>query len=166
MATILDLVAAGRLIKLDPGLSWREQEERRIFLFSKVVTWIDGVLPYEMPIPPNELIPIEQLDQLTYDFCVGHEFIFDRQIHPLKHISSGIWELKAPDIRLFGWFPMRDTFICTAGDTMERVKTHRLYNGYRDEAVSLRNALPLDEPKFVPGDNPDDVISACYYPSP
>jgi hypothetical protein len=42
---------------------------------------------------------------------------------------------------------------------MERVKTHDLYDGYRDETVRLRAALPLNEPKWLQNVKEDDVIS-------
>lgn len=166
MATLLDLVEQNRLIKLDPQLGWREQEERLIYAFPRVTEWLDRELPDEVSNWNLDEAPIEQAAALVADFCSGAELTIDRQVKPIRHISHGVWELKSADIRLFGWFARRDCFICTAGNTTYKVKTYSLYNGYRDEAVRLREQLELDEPKYVPGDDPNGVLSDwCYPPS-
>ena len=166
MPTMHDLVHAGVLYKLDASLGWREQEERMIFAFPKPMQWMMEVLPDEASEWNIESTPFEQLDAFAHAYCAGHELVIERQVRCMRHISHGIWELKTPDIRLFGWFVRRDCFICTAANTAANVKQYRLYDGYRDEAVRLRDSLELDEPKYVAGDNPDDVLSAwCYPPS-
>lgn len=166
MATVLELVQKGVLHKLDAQLSWRELEQRMIFVFPKVARWMMEVLPDAVSDRLVENTPIEQLDAFSAEFCGGKELVIDRQVRPIRHISHGIWELKTADLRLFGWFVRRDCFICSAANTTYNVKRHDLYNGYRDEACRHRDELELDEPKYVPGDNPDDVLSAWCYPPP
>lgn len=75
---------------------------------------------------------------------------------PSEH---GIWELKTLDVRFFGWFPERDTYIAARVDSFERVKVHGLASGYRNETVLARAELDLDEPKFVQGGDLTDVVS-------
>ena len=59
-----------------------------------------------------------------------------------------------------GWFYIVDTFVAVCADTKQRlVDIPGLYGGYRDSVVRFRDGLPLDDPKFIPGSNPDDVIS-------
>jgi len=153
-------------VKLDPGLGLREQEERMIFAYPRVIEWLQKELPDEASSWNIEETPLEQIDAFVADFCSGAELTINRQVKPIRHIRHGILELKTADVRLFGWFAKRDCFICTAGNTAASVKVHRLYNGYRDEAVRLRRELDLDEPKYVDGDDPDRVLSDwCYPPS-
>lgn len=164
MATILDLVERGHLIKLDAGLSWREQEQRCIYVTPRVRAWLEEELPGKVSSWGIEVPPIEQLDTILRNYCAGYELTFDRQIKPIHHIRFGIWEIKTPDLRLFGWFHLRDNFICTHINLANFIKEHGLYAGIRDESCRIREDLDLDEPKFIAGDDPNDVISAFSYP--
>lgn len=166
MATLIHLAQQNQLIKLEAALSWREQEDRRIYLFPKAKDWMEQTLPGEVSDRGLETSPLEQLDEFMTHYCSGRELTYERQFRPINHIDNGIWELKTADVRLFGWFAAKDCFICTAGDTKYRILEYRLVPGYRDEAVRFRDALDLDEPKFVTGDDPNDVISAFSFPPP
>lgn len=164
MATLLNLVEQNRVFKLDAGLGSNIWEERRFFVLPRVRNWLDETLSVLASNWNLELTPIEQLAAFLEDYCSGETLMFERQFRPLLHIDKGIWELKTADLRLFGWFHVKDCFIGTACDTAQRVKDHNLYRGYRDEAVRLRDELDLDEPKFVKGDDPNDVVSAFCFP--
>jgi hypothetical protein len=82
----------------------------------------------------------------------------------LRPAGDGVWELKTADLRVFGWFHAKDCFLGHCADTAERVKEHRLYTGYVGEVVRFRDSLPLDEPKYIPGEDPDAVVSNSSYP--
>jgi len=105
-----------------------------------------------------------QASALAEIFVSGETLTYSRQFKPLNHLGEGVWELKTADIRLFGWFPMRDVFVTYCADEAWRVKEYKLYRGYVNEVVQFRNVLPLDEPKFVEGENPDAVVSNFYFP--
>ena len=126
---------------------------------------MDTVLPNLESRFGSEIAPIEQLDDFLGSYCAGEVLMFERQFRPLVHIDKGIWELKTIDLRLFGWFHRRDCFVCSAVDDATRVKSIPLYSGYRDQAVHDRSTLDLDEPKFISGDDPNDVVSAFSYPA-
>lgn len=103
------------------------------------------------------------------DFCSGETLTFERAragpaFKPLVHLQDGIWELKQPDLRFFGWFYEKDCFIGGALDTAFNVKSGPLYRGYAAEVAYHRQQLDLNEPKFVPGDDPRDVVSSFNYP--
>jgi len=164
MATLLHLVEQNRVFKLEPALARGQQEWRRMYVLPEARTWMEGVLPTLESELGLEMSPIEQLDAFLTVYCAGDTLMYERQFRPVRHIAAGIWELKTPDLRLFGWFHDRDCFVCTDCDDATRVKKHGLYNGYRDQGVSRREQLDLDEPKFLSGDNPNDVISAFSYP--
>ena len=161
MATLMDLERMGRLDKYDPQLSWREQEYRCVYLLPTALSWMENQLPFEASDFGVERAPIEQVYTFLANFCAGKQLWFPRQLHAIRHVDAGIWELKTVDVRLFGWFPIVDHFVCSNGDMATKVKTQKLYEEYRDKAVAQRDALDLDNPKFIAGDNPDDVVSAC-----
>jgi hypothetical protein len=165
MATIAELEIAGRLSKLDPALDPDEQELRLLHMSEKLAKWLQEVLPTLVPTEwLTELTPAQQLDALIADYAAGLPLVFGKQFKPfeskpLKSIGDGVWYLKTTDIRIFGWFRARDCFVGVVPDTAERTKLYGLYEGYRGEVVRFRDALPLDEPKFIPGDDPDAVVS-------
>lgn len=164
MATLIHLSGQGQLIELEAALSWREQKERRIYVFPAARTWMENILPQEASDWGLELTPLEQLGQFLVNYCAGRELTFERQFKPIQHIDRGVWELKTPDVRLFGWFALKDCFVCTFGNTKNRIKEYGLVGGYRDQTVRMRDKLDLDSPKFVTGDNPNDVVSAFSFP--
>jgi len=77
----------------------------------------------------------------------------------LRPHGHDVFELKAPDVRIFGWFHERDRFIAARGASMEDVKNHDLYLGFVGEVDRARAALDLDEPKCLWGAGEDDVVS-------
>lgn len=166
MATLLDLARRGVVEKLEAELRPRQQELRAIYAFPKAVTKIESVIAGLESHFESEISPLEQLDAFAGIYCSGEPLMFERQFQPLWHIGAAVWELKTRDLRLFGWFYRRDVFVCTNIDDATRVKKFSLYAGYRDEAVRDRDSIDLDEPKYVPGDNPSDVISNFTYPPP
>src|SRR5262249_17769795 len=97
-------------------------------------------------------------------FCSGETLTFSTQFKPLTHLKDGIWELKTPDLRIFGWFHVKDCFIAGNIDTAFNVKNHNLYAGYAGDVARERDQLDLDNPKFVPGDDPNVVVSNYGFP--
>ncbi len=164
MATIIELVLSGALHRLDPGLGPREMEVRRIFLLPRARDWLAKELLESTSNWNIEENPVQQLDALVYEFCIGEPLAIGQRFKALRPVGNGVWELKTADLRLFGWFVQKDCFIVCDCDTTLRVKQMRLYPGYRDQAVRFRERLDLDEPKFIAGDDPNDVVSDCYQP--
>lgn len=70
-----------------------------------------------------------------------------------------MWELRTPDIRVFGWFPLLDHFIGVVANDATYIKKYRLYEGYIGEVVRYRDHLDLDNPKFIQSERPQDVVS-------
>ncbi len=165
MATVLGLVTAqpAGLIKLDPMLEAQEQEWRTIYILPRLAPSVAD-LPTWQSHWKVEQSPGQQMDSLLEVFCSGETLAFGPQIKPLVHLSDGVWELKTPDLRLFGWFPHKDCFICGALDTAFNVKSYNLYRGYAGEVARYRTQLDLNDPKFIPGDDPNDVVTNWNYP--
>lgn len=165
MSTIVELAAAGSIVKLDPCLDADQQEERCIYLLPHVTKHLDQLDGKASPLE-LEVTPLEQLVDLAARFASGEELDYPRQFHIMLPHDDGVWELKTPDLRLFGWFAQKDVFVCTGILDAARVKgTDRpssgsLYGPLRDAVIRYREQLNLDPPKFVPGKNPSDVVSA------
>jgi hypothetical protein len=165
MATLLELVVRGDLIRFDPQLSTSEFEDRKIYLLPQLCEWMANVLPELGSTWNIEITPEEQADQFMTDFCAGERLAVDHGIKPLRPIGHGVWELKTADLRLFGWFVRQDHFVISSCERKQRLKdVPGLYNGYVNEAVGRRDQLDLDEPKFIGGDNVNDVVSNWYFP--
>lgn len=166
MATLVELRATGRLLRYEAELPGRAQEERSIYLFEQVANRIENEIAALESLFGSEINPIEELVAFLDAFCAGEPIIVERQFRPLVHLGDGIWELKTRDVRLFGWFASRDCFICAAIDDATKIKDHNLYKPYAAECVRRREALDLDEPKFLTGDHPNAVLSNFGYPAP
>lgn len=164
MATLSQLDQAGAVHKLDPGLPETTQPERMVYISPRVRKWIEEKLPDQGSTWNIEETPQEQLVALTEAFCRGDELAYDHQFKTLHHKEAGIWELKTADVRVFGWFAHKDCFVAAEIDVAQRVKDHNLYHGYCGATARFRDELDLDDPKYVPGDDPDAVVSNYSYP--
>ena len=164
MATAIELEIAGELHKYDPVLDEDEQELRILWASPKLKDWIGNGLPQLASDFGVETAPLGQFDAFMDVYASGLPLVFEKQFkafqgHSLQALEDGVWYLKTTDLRIFGWFWKKDCFIGVVADTAFRVKEHNLYQGYRGEVVRFRDKLLLDEPKFIPGTNPDAVIS-------
>ena len=164
MSTILESAELGALVRLDPALEPNELEWRIVYVLPHMLPQLQNDLPAYVSQWRVESSPLQQFDAMLEVFCSGETLTFDRMFKPLTHIQDGIWELKTPDLRLFGWFPIKDCFVMGAMDTAFKVKTHNLYVGYANVVAYRRNQLSLDAPKFIPGTDPNDVGSNYDFP--
>lgn len=158
MATITKLEANG-LIKVLVELDRGKQPERLFFASSGFQRWLENELSELGSTWNLDETPQMQMNSLLAQFIGGDALAFGRRFKVLKPIGDGVWELKTADLRIIGWFATKDCFVAVCADTAEQIKQYRLYDGYRRSVARFRDALPIDEPKFVAGDNPDDVIS-------
>lgn len=153
MATLDAIVANGQLVQLGGGLEAHEMPERLLYAYPHVIKWLDETLPeLEAELGDGKQDPMEQVDYLFYDFVSGADLSYYERSHSMNPHALGVWELKTPDTRFFGWFVHNGTFIIAEADTAFRCKQHNLYPGYLGQVVRRRDALDLDEPKFVTGD--------------
>ena len=151
-------------MKLDASLDWDEQEHRLIYASNRLVARIQNELPQMDSVWKIELSPIEQLDGIVHAFCAGLPLTYGHHFKPLNPIRNGVWELKTADLRVFGWFEKKDCFVAWTLDLTDTIKRGNLYQGYVNETVFYRDRLALDEPKFIPGNNPHDVVSDFSFP--
>lgn len=159
MSTLVELVASGQLLRFDPELGPDTLEERQIYMLSRVPEQITSRIVGTTSDRHLEISPEEQLDALLADFCEGVELLFDEHFKCLTPHENGVWELKTPDIRIFGWFHQKDCFVVSAVDAKWRIVELNLYRPYINEAAWLRANLFGEQAPCVMGSDPDDVVS-------
>lgn len=165
MATLIELSKAKAIHKIDPVLDPGQQELRAFYASPKLLRWLADVLPTLVSDRQLEDTPAQQFDALLEIFCAGESLAVGWQFHALQPSESDTWELKTPDIRIFGWFPRKDIFIGEDANTKRFILDHPgIVAGYRGAVVRFRDALALDPPKSVQGDNPEHVVSNYHYP--
>lgn len=157
MATTEELVAQGALVRL-VGLGQSERPWRELLALPRFITWLEADLP-RLEVSWGDADPAEQLGALFGAYVDGEALLFDRQLHHLRPREHGAWELKTPDLRVFGWFVRRNCFVCCFGELADKVKKHDLYRGYVNETKRLRAGLSLASPDHVTGVEYNDVLS-------
>ncbi|HEY2527040.1 MAG TPA: hypothetical protein VGJ20_03665 [Xanthobacteraceae bacterium] len=165
MATLTTLITDGSLLRWEVILLPRQQIDRMLLLVPPLRDRLDAALAVGSTWNIEET-PAQQLDSLTAVFVSGEPLAFGWQFKALGRVPhlDGVWYLKTADVRLFGWFPCRDGFIATSVGLTEQTKRLHLYRPFGEEVVRIREALPLDEPKYIPGDDPNAVVSNFTYP--
>ncbi|MCE0743359.1 hypothetical protein LWC05_05565 [Acetobacter sicerae] len=161
MPTLVQLEGAGLLEKID-ALEDDVPPERYLYALPKFVQWLKTDLPLMSENPLySDLTPQEQVYLLFEDYAAGRTFSTDRRFKKLACTPEHwVWEMKTDSIRIFGWVPCKDFFICCFGDSADEVKKLDRYAAYIARTVYERNQMPLEDPKFVAGKDYADVISS------
>jgi hypothetical protein len=160
MLTLAKLLEEREIMRIEVALDERELPSRLLYGTPNFIAWLDERLKNSEPSPLGaELVPAEQLDLLFYEFTSGAPLAPMRHLRVVRHERFPVWELKTPDLRVFGWFAQKDCFIAAFGDWADRIKDHGLYRGYRLEVRRLRRRLGAEPDLCVEGDTPGDVLS-------
>jgi hypothetical protein len=161
MATLLELTRGSSpvLHRLDPALEGGTQEFRCILCSTRLMGWIVHDLPTMASTVRVELSPAEQLFAFAQVFCSDDPLTYGDHFKPLHCRGRGVWELRTPDLRVFGWFPIKDHFVGVVANDASYIKDHGLYPGYIGEVIRFRDQLNLDEPKFIRSEGAKDVVS-------
>jgi hypothetical protein len=159
MATITSLSQSGVLTLIDAGLDADQQPWRLLYGTEDFIRWLDTQLvTLTSSLIGNMISPIEQVDALFADFVSGEPLVISRQFRQLRPSDQAVWELKTDDIRIFGWFPLKDCFIAVYGAPADNVKDAGLYGTFRNLVAKRRDQLDLDC-GYIMGGNINDVIS-------
>jgi len=106
-----DLVRKGLVEPVPVLLGPRDQRFRRLFWTKDAFTWWQTVAT----LPSRSLATLpEQLNQAFADFIVGRPMTGMTKCDPPR--GQGIWRLKTPDLRLYGWAPEQNTMIIAIGE--------------------------------------------------
>lgn len=138
-----------------------EMPWRRLYATPEFVEWLDTVVPeLEQNTLYDDLRPIEQISALFAEYVAGDSFSNDRRFKKLNWTPDlCVWELKTTDVRIFGWVPERDSFVCCYGDSSDKIKTLDLYGRYMALTRRKMEDVGLDPPICVESSEYSDVIS-------
>ena len=146
-----------RLIRFDAGLENDEWEQRLVYQTVEFASWLAKVLPTEENSTDAALYPEEQIEALFRHFILGRPMIFGVNLKKLELLGSHIWAMKTTDVRVFGYFHRKGTFIAVAGEMKHRVPHFRTYAPYLTEVVAAMSSLALEPPPCVIGARIHDV---------
>lgn len=158
MATLVELQTAKILHKIEVRLKSDEFEDRRIYAFDQVITFVRDRLPNETAVYPENSSPSQQLFALMKRFITGGSLSMGEHFWLMRPSGADVFELRTPDLRMFGWVYSPGTFIATNLATFEDIHTLNNHAAYRDEAVRMRESLDLDDPKFTPAAEINNVV--------
>jgi hypothetical protein len=158
--TIEDLLRQGAIRRIEVDLGAGAQPARLLYGTPNFIEWLENLLGGAEPEQRlGEATPAEQVDALFYAYISGRPLVYVRQFRMIRVEQSAVWELKTPDVRIFGWFLRKDCFVAVFGDWTDHVKDHNLYKGYRTSVRRIRRELGIGATLCVTGSSPDDVIS-------
>src|SRR5215813_2146547 len=104
MPTIADLVESGAIMKIEVDLALREQPLRLLYGTPQFIAWLQQILDgAQPPLLLGQTSAAEQLDDLFHSFLRGDKLVFTRQFRAIRAEENAVWELKTPDVRIFGW---------------------------------------------------------------
>lgn len=160
MATLSELVQAGTLVLIDP-LENHELPVRRLYGTPEFIEWLNDELPeYPTEKAYARLIPIEQVYAVFSDYVLGEVFSTDKRFKKLKYTPDlNVWQIKTTSIRIFGWVPEKDAFICCYGGLADTIKLRNQYDLYQAKTFKIMRDIALDDPKWVASGRYEDVIS-------
>ncbi|MGI3164964.1 hypothetical protein [Pseudooceanicola sp. 200-1SW] len=160
MATLIELYESGALETIDP-LEPGELPWRTLYATTDFIGWLESGLPKIKPdILHDSLSPLEQVYSVFYEYVSGDEFSREWRFKKLNCTPDHhVWELKTDAVRVFGWVPKKNIFVCCFGDAKEEIMRNGSYGLYIARTAYVRNNLALDEPKCVESRRYEDVIS-------
>lgn len=166
MATLIQLEAANAIIKLDVGLEGADQPWRELYATPEFIDWLENALPdYTTKVIGGDIEPEEQVYACFYDYVVGKDLDPDVRFKKLHRTPDlHVWELKTVEVRIFGWVPKKDVFICCFGDLKDQIELMGSYGTYMARTEFVRQQINLDEPKSVESRLYDDVLSNAPHP--
>jgi hypothetical protein len=161
MATIDTLLERQTLVRILVATG-NEQKLRWIYGLPDFPVWLASELPklepgrLKSPDPPQE-----QVDNIFYRWITGKEIRYSRQFKDLMPMKDEVWEIKTPDIRIFGWMYRPLKFIAVFGDYADLYKGKGASKSYEDAKKRVkaeRDKLDLDQPKYTTGTF-DELVS-------
>lgn len=162
MATIDVLISNEMLVNIEIELEHDALPCRRLLATPQFIQWLDEVLPnLQTAIIGGDLQPLEQVDFIFHEYISGEDINHDRRFKRLysRPDDRHIWELKTQDLRIFGWVPQKDVFICCYGEMKDTLELMKAYPRFIALTVFVRNHIDLDEPNCIASREYTDVVS-------
>jgi hypothetical protein len=157
--TIRELIENRSIVPIEVELGARERPLRLMFGAPSFIEWLAERAQAKEQSPLRaDLNPAEQLDWLIYAFTSGKPLLYGEDLKLIKAERHGVWEMKTPDLRIFGWFLDKNAFVAVYGDWADRIKDFGLYRGYSIGVRRVRRDMGAEQ-LCVRGVSLDDVVS-------
>ncbi len=158
MATLAHLVATGNLAAHEPDLDDDELPDRAVYFAPAFDAGFGAQLVSVGCLHGRKITPYEQVEQILYEFIIGRPMTYGIHYRKLDPVMSHVWELKTPDVRLFGWFPRKSNIVIVCGDLKDNLTNFKSYAPFIAQVVAFRDVLDLDEPKAITGVRHNEVL--------
>jgi hypothetical protein len=136
-------------------LAWRY-----VYASDDFLGWMANGLPLIHASDETQASPKAQLDTALTRFCDGVVLAYGRDVRTLEPYTKHVWELKSPDLRLFGWFPAKNYLVVHRGGDANHLHGDReRYTPLIDSTAQFRDSLVPPLPGPVRGVRLENVVS-------
>jgi hypothetical protein len=136
-----------------------EFEDRKFYALPSFLRFLQETLPtLEGGVLAATETPRQQMDTVLRKWNAGKPMQYGRMFSTLKPTRYSVWEMKTPDLRIFGWLYRPKVFVAAFAGFADDYKKQNgqppkeSYSAARVRVVWLRGRLDLDPPSFVTGD--------------
>lgn len=146
----------------DPKFPPRAVLWRRIYVSWRFAEWTRAGLRSVVVSDSSQASAASQLNAELVSFCRGGALMVGQDFRCLEPTRDSIWELKTPDLRLFGWFICKNCMVLHAGGDANQLhggKGWAEYEPYISDCVAYRNSLTPALPGPISGVKASDVVS-------
>lgn len=147
------------LQRYDSGLP-KHKVWRHALVSLEFIRCIEKDVPSFTTSDATQASPLAQIHAEIRGFCAGQPLFVSRDFHCLDPLGKLIWELKTPDVRLFGWFIAKNVMVLhTVGDANV---LHKRWSNYAipiDSTDKFRDSLGNLFPQPLTGVKASDVVS-------
>lgn len=156
MATLDKILEAKTITRVTVRLARGQFDERKFYAYPDCLQWMKTEVPKMVTGRIGaDNTPAEQLIQRLVQWIVGKPMAEGRMFRDMRPKSDHVWELKTPDLRIFGWLCRPREFIAVCGGYADDYKEPTIIKDYEDDrraVLAARDALPLDGDKFARGE--------------
>jgi hypothetical protein len=161
MAAFDKLLEQGQIVRVTLRLGRGQFNDRELYAYPECLAWMKVEVPKMVTgRVQSAFAPKEQLITRLLQWITGKPMARGRMFQDMLPKSDEVWELKTPDLRIFGWMYRPRKFIAVCGGYADDYKEPTKIKNYgddRDAVVKARDELPLDGNKFVTGEY-DDLV--------
>jgi hypothetical protein len=155
--------AACRAVGLEPyvpTLPRGTKAWRHIYVTGEFIRCVEKDAPIYTRSDPTQALPSAQIEAELDGFCEGLGLAVAQDFHCLEPFSKYVWQLKTPDVRLVGWFLVKNWMVLHV--TGDANVLHTDWDNYRplvDATARFRASLGNAIPGPIKGVRAADVVS-------
>lgn len=132
---------------------------RRVYASNRFIEWASSGIQSVTISDLTQSTARGQLKAELDGFCNGDALMVAKDFHCLEPYPDFVWQLKTPDLRLFGWFIMKNCMVLDQGGDANIL--HQGWSKYEPYIKSVKafRVLLSDLPEPLKGVRASDVVS-------